>query len=248
MSCKGNQAFNTSFNEDGDVPPFTGVFFEVAAIGNGVEIVTLELDVISSLSKNDLAIEVFSVNGSFENVFDEPEAWELVADSKLIPVPDRASAIIPVNDFRTLRIPAHERLSLYITLTVSGLDHNVYGLQKTGDRHIKNDYIQLYVGAGTHEYKFPSNLERSLYPMFAGVVHYRVDQDCNVANPTTSSVAMNFLVDMNAEQFRQYLSTVMTKLHASMLPISQDLAKPFVAAPVTLTFRGKLLWLNGSML
>jgi hypothetical protein len=238
--CSRYRVFNTSYNGDGDVPSYTGIFFEIVALKKPIEIKTLELDIIDSLDNtNKLSVEVFSVAGSFQDVYNQPEAWDLVADSKLVPVLDGNGVIIPTADFKAVHIPARERFSLYVTLTATGLDHTVNGLQKTGDRHIHNDDIQLYVGAGTNEYKFPSTLQRSPFPMFAGVVHYRTTEDCNRQDQITTTFPVNFLVDLPREDFRLILATVVVKMYGEMLQRDSALGRPFVMDPVKLEYTRK---------
>jgi hypothetical protein len=233
--CSRYRAFNTSYNGDGDVPSYTGVFFEIAALKRPIEIQTLELDIVGSLNNTDkLSVEVFSVAGSFQDVFSQPDVWDLVADSKLVPVLDGNGAIIPAAEFMPVHIPAGERFSLYVTLTETGLDHNVHGLQKTGDRHIYNDDIQLFVGAGTNEYKFPATLQRSPFPMFAGVVHYRFKEDCSIQDQITTAFSVNFLVDLPREDFRLILADVVAKLYGVMLQRDGALGRPYVMDPVKL--------------
>jgi hypothetical protein len=195
IACTSNRAINTTYNNDAKVPARTGIMFEISASSN-VKILTFELDVHLDLVNNDgdLAVEVYTLEGSFADKFDQPDAWQLIAQTDLVVAPEGFGAIVPVQDFHAVDILARGRRSFYITMNGPFLDSNVNGLQKTGDIQMRDDDIQLLVGAGLNQYKFPAELDRVVHPMFSGVIHYQKSFDCQDNKAASTSVSFQFLM------------------------------------------------------
>lgn len=176
--CSINRSYNTSYNDNLEVPPYTGMMFEVTARRAPVIIKAFELD-LRLENATDLAIEVYSLPGSFEEKFDQPSEWTLVADTEVVLTAGGGGGIVPVQKFTPVRIDFAQRQSFYITMKGPYLDHNVDALQKTGEVQSKGDDLQVFVGAGLTEYRFPNQLDTILDPMFAGVIHYEKEYNCD---------------------------------------------------------------------
>jgi len=175
--CSINRSYNTSYNDNLEVPPYTGLMFEVTVRSEPVIINAFELD-LRLENATDLSVEVYSLPGSFVEKFDQPSEWTLVADTELV-LSTGGGGIIPVQQFVPVRIDTAQRQSFYITMKGPYLDHNVYALQKTGELQSKGDDLQVFVGAGLTEYRFPNQLDTILNPMFAGVIHYEKEYNCD---------------------------------------------------------------------
>jgi hypothetical protein len=194
--CTSNEQFNTTYNGDIDVPPYVGVMFEMSSFSD-LEVLTFELDIRWDAEPTDLWVEVYTLSGSYAELFDQPEAWDLLASTDLVLAPEGNSAVIPATDFTPVRIPAHEKRSFYVTMKGPYLDHTVYGLQKTGDIHIRGDDLQLFVGSGFTGYKFPGAIDTVLHPQFAGIIHYKKTFDCDDSMAATTTVDFQFLFEKN---------------------------------------------------
>lgn len=170
--------------------------FEMTAISDSdLEVLTLELDIRWDRNFTDLSVEVYSLAGSYDLYFDQPGAWELLASTELVPAPEGNSAIIPVTDFTPVRIPARGRRSFYVTMKGPYLDHTVYALQKTGDVHIRGDDLQLLVGSGFTNYKFPGAIDKVLHPQFAGIIHYKKTFECADSKAASTAVEFQYLFE-----------------------------------------------------
>jgi hypothetical protein len=182
-----------------EVPPYVGIMFEMHAKSD-VEVQTFELDVRLDLlhsAGHDLSIEVFTVDGSYDAVMDQPDSWDRLAGTYLVPSPDGGGAIIPASDFSPVRIAAGGKRSFYVTMKYPYLDHTVYGLQHTGDIHISGDDIQLLVGSGFTSYKFPGVADTTLDPQFAGVVHYTKTFACDDVKASQTLADYMFLFEVS---------------------------------------------------
>jgi hypothetical protein len=161
---------------------------------------TFELDVRLDLldsAAHDLSIEVYTVDGSYDAVMDQPDAWDRLAGTYLVPSTEGTGAIIPASDFYPIRIAAGEKRSFYVTMKYPYLDHTVYGLQHTGDIHISGDDIQLLVGSGFTSYKFPGVADTMLDPQFAGVVHYTKTFECQDVKASQTLADYKFLFEVS---------------------------------------------------
>ena len=196
--CSIHRAYNTTYNDNREVPPYTGLMFEVTAIGDPLKILTLELD-LRLENATDLSVEVYSLSGQFAELFNQPDAWDLVAATQVVVTPGGGGAVIPVQDFTPVRIGANERHSFYVTMKGPYLDHTVYALQKTGEIQSRGDDLQVFVGAGLTEYKFPEQLDDVLNPMFAGVIHYEKEFDCGTVLTSTAYLDFPFLFEESVD-------------------------------------------------
>jgi hypothetical protein len=192
--CRTNRMLNTTYNSDTNVPPFVGIMFELSPFID-IEIVTFEVDLRWDMQPSDLSIEVFTVDGSFAEYFNKPNAWELVASTKVVVAPEGNSGIIPTYDFTPVPIKALEMRSFYVTMKGPYIDYTVYGLQKTGDVHIKGDDMQLYVGSGFNSDSFQGEIDKVLDPQFAGVVHYKKSYQCDDNQARSTSITFQFLIN-----------------------------------------------------
>lgn len=191
--CDGPSTLVAPFNSDDRVPPYVGVMFEVYA-RQSLEILTLELDVIRNAT--DLSVEVYSKDGSFDDFMNVPEAWTLASSTQGIPFRENGAVLIPVTEFDSISMQRGETRSIYITMKGAFLDHTVYALQKTGEVHVSDSFLDVMVGAGFTEYKFPDERDRLVNPQFAGVIHYRHELECSSV-VTRTSISYPFIIDDN---------------------------------------------------
>ena len=192
--CKADRSFNTTYNSDKNVPPFVGIMLELSSFID-IEISTFEIDIRWDMNPTDLSIQVFTIEGYIADRFNQSSAWKKVASTDIIPVPEGNSGIIPVSDFTPVSIKAFQVHSFYITMKGPYIDHTVYGLQKTGDIHIKGDDVQLYVGSGFTSDNFPGEIDKFLDPQFAGVVYYKKAYQCDDNRAKSTTITFQFLID-----------------------------------------------------
>lgn len=224
--CSLNRSLNTTFNDNVDVIPFTGIMFEVTAISQPLNILTFELDMRLE-NASDLSVEVYSRRGYFADVFNQPDEWRMIASTEVIPIYGGVGAIIPVHDFAPVHIEANQRQSFYITAKQSILDHNVDALQKTGEVQMRNEDLQLFVGAGLTEYKFPSGLARFNSPMFAGIIHYEKENAC-ANNPTiTTTLTIPFLFEVSPSRMLDVTQSISETVNR--LLVDDQLLKEYVS-------------------
>jgi hypothetical protein len=194
--CDVNNALNTTYNPNPAVIPYVGIMFSVFS-KNPLEILTMELDIRFGNSTDlDLSVEVYTYKGRYELIFDDPSVWTLVANTTLVPAPEGTGAIIPVSDFDTVSLGKLERMSFYITMKSPILDYNVAALAKTDEIAMQTPDMDLLVGVGFTEYKFPEAIDTLVDPQFTGVIHYTRKATCG---QVTSTVDFEFILD---EQLR----------------------------------------------
>jgi hypothetical protein len=194
--CDVNNALNTTYNAHPDVVPYVGIMFSVFA-KKPLEILTMELDIIFGNSTVlDLSVEVYSYKGRYELVLNNPSVWTLIANTTLVPAPEGTGAIIPVNDFETVYVGQMERMSFYITMKSPIIDYNVDALSKTDEIAQQTADMDLLVGVGFSEYKFPEAIDPLVDPQFTGVIHYARKATCG---EVSSTVDYEFILD---EQLR----------------------------------------------
>jgi hypothetical protein len=192
--CKTDRSFNTTYNSNKDVPPFVGVMFEISSFTD-IEITTFEIDIRWDMNPIDLSIQVYTIEGSYADRFNQSSAWELLASTKVVPAPEGNSGVVPATDFTSVPIKALDIRSFYITMKGPYIDHTVYALQKTGDVHIKGDDMQLFVGSGFASPNFPSKIDKIVNPQFAGVIYYKKTYQCENNEAKSISITFQFLVD-----------------------------------------------------
>lgn len=214
--------------------------FEVVALKD-MDILSMELDIFADTSKNNLAVEIFTFPGPFDSVVGVPAAWSLVADTQLVPAPtDRRAMIVPVSEFTPVTLQAYEKHSFYVTLTGPYLDHSVNALDKTGEMFIENDDIQLFVGEGTHEYKFPEQMDTVLDPQFAGVVHYQLKDD-GCTGPTekvTTTIEYTYMTDLTSDLLYECMQEALVDYHSYAFPTSDDVSVPSLIQPKSVVYTG----------
>jgi hypothetical protein len=193
--CAVNTALNTTYNAHPDVVPYVGIMFSIFA-KNPLEILSMELDIRFG-SNTDLSVEVYSYPGRYDLVFNQPSVWTLIANTTAVPAPEGTGAIIPVNDFETVSMGQMERRSFYITMKSPILDYNVAALAKTNEVAFQTPDIDLLVGVGFSEYKFPEAIDPLVDPQFTGVIHYA--RKAATCGTISTSVEYLFILD---EQLR----------------------------------------------
>lgn len=237
-TCSSFHAFNSTFNSNPDVPSYTGIMFEVVALKD-IEVLTMELDV--TLLSDSLQVEIFSMAGPFDFAVGHPEAWDLVTDTRLVPTPEGTGAIVPAEDFRPVSLKAYDLHSFYVTLTGPYLDHSVDALQKRGEEFAKNNDLKLLVGAGTTEYKFPMQMDTVLNPQFAGVIHYKVTEDCQQREKITTVIEYIFLTDLSRDNFDDSFQDAMEDYYEDVIEreMSDKIETPSLSTSTTVMFTGE---------
>ena len=188
--CSINRFFNTTYNDEPEVPPYTGIMFEVTTRAEVVIVKAFELD-LRLENATDLTVEIYTLQGNYGDVVGKPENWTLIANTEVVPSV-RGGGIVPVQKVVPVRIEAAQRQSFYITMKGAYLDHNVNALQKTGELQSAGEDLDIYVGAGLTDYKFSGQLDKILHPMFAGVIHYEIPYECDTV--VTSTAVFEFSV------------------------------------------------------
>jgi hypothetical protein len=192
--CSVNTALNTTYNARPDVVPYVGIMFSIFS-KNPLEILTLELDIRFG-NTTDLSVEVYTYGGRYDLVYNDPSVWTMIAKTTAVPAPEGTGAIIPVNDFDTVSMGRLERRSFYITMKSPILDYNVAALAKTDEIALQTSDIDLLVGVGFSEYKFPEAIDPLVNPQFTGVIHYARKATCG---KVSTSIEYLFILD---EQLR----------------------------------------------
>jgi hypothetical protein len=133
------------------------------------------------------------VYGPYVNEMDQ---WQIIARAEAIPMdPNDTSkgALIPIDKFMPVLIDKKQRRSFYVTMNGPYLDYTANALQKSGELHRSSDDMNVLVGAGFSANRFPeSGIDTSVDPQFAGVIHYKKNNDCDKLLISTS-VVYNFL-------------------------------------------------------
>jgi hypothetical protein len=212
--CDVNTALNTTYNPNPAVIPYVGIMFSIFS-RKPFEILTMELDIRFGNSTDlDLSVEVYTYKGRYEIIFDDPSVWTLIANTTLVPAPEGTGAIIPVGDFDTVSMGKLERRSFYITMKSAIMDYNVAALAKTDEIALQNPDMDLLVGVGFSEYKFPEAIDTLVDPQFTGVLHYTKKSTCG---EVSSTVDYEFILD---EQLRiETLGDLTTLIDAAVADI-----------------------------
>jgi hypothetical protein len=193
--CAVNTALNTTYNARSDVVPYVGIMFSIFS-KNPLEILTMELDIRFGDS-TDLSVEVYTYEGRYDLVYNVPIVWRMIANTTAVPAPEEGTGvIIPVNEFDTVSMGRMERRSFYITMKTPILDYNVNALAKTDEVAMQTQDMDLLVGVGFSEYKFPEEIDTLVDPQFTGVIHYARKTTCG---KVSTSVDYLFILD---EQLR----------------------------------------------
>lgn len=189
--------------------------FTIKSKANPIDILTLELD--ARLDTTTLGVEVYTVLGGYDRVFNSQSAWTAIANTKGIPVPGGGGLLIPVDSFTTVSMKANEQRSFYVTLHGPYLDSRADGLQKSGEADSDYDAFSLTVGSGLKDYKFPNAFDPTVSPKFTGVIHYKEPTaGCvDAATSTTTSIEYKLLID--ATEFDDKLATKVSDRAAALL-------------------------------
>ena len=158
--------------------------FELTTTSEPVIVDTFELDLRMG-NATDLAVEIYTLQGTYADFFNQSEEWTLIADTEVV-LSAGGGGIVPVHRFTPVRIDVAQRQSFYITMKGPYLDHKVNALQKTGEVQSVGDDLQIFVGSGLTAYKFPNQLDKVLHPMFSGVIHYARSYDCDTVVTSTT--------------------------------------------------------------
>jgi hypothetical protein len=205
--CAVSTALNTTYNVRPDVVPYVGIMFSIFS-KNPLEILTMELD-IQFGDNTDLSVEVYSYEGRYDLVYNDPSVWRMIANTTAVPAPEEGTGvIIPVNEFDTVSMGRMERRSFYITMKSPILDYNVAALAKTNEVALQTPDMDLLVGVGFSEYKFPEAIDPLVNPQFTGVIHYARKATC--ADKVSTSVDYLFILDeqLRTEVWRDLTSFV----------------------------------------
>ena len=226
--CTTTVAINTTFNSDTRVPTYTGIMFEIFPRMD-LELLTIELDLRipeDEVEDADLSVELYTMQGSYELLKAYSEnRWSLVTKGTAVILPGGQGAIIPATEFTPFKIEAKERRSFYVTMKRSYLDHNVMALQKTGELQMRTPELDILVGVGFHQYKFPGDYDRLLDPQFAGVLHLQRTAECELLT-TTTTVELVYIVEAEATaQLLTDLSNSVDQAIADLLAADPDLQR-----------------------
>jgi hypothetical protein len=248
--CTTIAALNTTYNDDTRIPPYVGIMFEIFPWMD-LELLTIEFDVRIPEGERDvdLSVEVYTMLGSFEmlKAFND-NRWILVSETKAALLPGGGGAIIPAQEFNALAIRAEERRSFYVTMKKPYLDYNVMALDKTGELQMRTPELDMLVGVGFNEYKFPGDFDRTLDPQFAGVLHVRRTSKCVLLRSTTT-VEYDFLLDQKTtatlmSDYNQYMEDAITDMmqkNSALLSYKKNFAmeKSQPTRTVRLDYEGK---------
>lgn len=172
----------------------------------------------------DLWVEVYTLVGSYElfEAY-TADRWTLVAETNAVLLPEGQGAIIPTSDFNKVVMKAGERRSFYVTfrqpVSLSSPEESLFylacsltppissafpdmqyidfvadALQKSGEVQMATPELDISVGVGFNEYKFPGDYDRTLDPQFAGVLHLRRSGECSLFVKNTK-VTYSYLVE-----------------------------------------------------
>lgn len=196
---------------------FLDSMFAMQTRDKPIDIQTLELDLRLS-GASDLRIEVYtSTAGNFQLTVNNEYAWELVANTSVVPIPGGGGGLIPATDFTPVSMAAGERRSFYITMHGPYIDHTVNALDKIGELAFSTEDFNIYTGAGLTEYKFPSEIDTLVQPKFAGVVHYTIPSSCVERQLVTTSVDYKFLVEASANEVLPTITEIIDTFTATLL-------------------------------
>lgn len=243
--------FNTTYNNNDKHVPFKGIMFEVFSKGEALEILGMELDILSNAT--DLSIEVYTKLGPYEKVMGSPGAWDLVARTTGVPAPEGAGVIVPAQDFQSFRMEAREIRSFYITMNEPVLDNRVNALQKTGEvpDEMRGDDIDIFVGIGFDDRNKFSGVPTTLSvdPQFAGVLYYRKPNAQCVEETSITTVNYQFLFNQELDgqnmlkidaAIQEAFETLMNKDQVlSSLRESDSLSQSGSVKSVLLEYKGK---------
>jgi hypothetical protein len=112
QSCESNRTLNTTYNGDKNVPPFVGIMFEISSLAD-IEIITFEVDIRWDMKPSDLSIQVYTIDGTFAERFNQSYSWDLLASIEIALAPEGNSGIIPTSDFTSVTVKAMEKRSFY---------------------------------------------------------------------------------------------------------------------------------------
>jgi hypothetical protein len=181
------------------------------------------------MKPSDLSIQVYTIDGTFAERFNQSYSWDLLASTEIALAPEGNSGIIPTTDFTSVTVKAMEKRSFYFTMKGPYIDHTVYGLQKTGDIHMKGNDMLLYVGSGLTSDNFPSEIDKVLDPQFAGVIHYKKIYQCDDNNARSTRITFQYLIGVKvaSEPFVLSYNAALDAAIATVMT-TKDTLKQFV--------------------
>lgn len=176
--------------------------FTVRTLSKSLSITTFELDIRTDIAGSNLAVEVYTLVNGYTDVYSIESSWTLVANTEVVPVPGSTSnsVLIPVQDFTKTFMFANELRSFYITMQKPYIESTVNALIGSGETAVENDVLRIDVGSGLATYKFPSTIDTTIAPQFAGIIHYEEDTAEACAAPsieTKLSIDYKFLVNVS---------------------------------------------------
>lgn len=197
--CSEFTSLATSYNEDPFVIAYSGLFFSVDVKEAPIDVLTLEVDVLSAASA--LAIAVFTREGDYQGLEMDQTSWLQLANTILVPIPDQYNStryMLPATQFDAIRLNPFTRHSFYITMLGPWIDNTVTAVDQTGLVAYDDPYVSLLSGSGAMQPYFAAAIDTTTAPRFAGVWHYRVDQSDCPEEYTQTSVVFRFQFDQEA--------------------------------------------------
>lgn len=183
--CPVLKGLQTPLNFVRGVPSYAGIMFEVFSGGTALNLLTLEFNIHVD-DATSMEVQVYQKFGSFGNSIGIRTDWELLANTTLVEAPEGGGGVIvPVHEFKTLRIEPRERRSFYITMKDNVINSPANALMIPGEIAYRGDDITFFVGSGFNEPEFPQEVDGTVDPQFAGTFHYERVEDCRTSVQTT---------------------------------------------------------------
>ena len=212
QQCSEHHEYTTSYNQNTGISPIAGIMFYASSKFEPITIETMEIDVRTEFVQN-YQVLVYTTDESYyiptsatdDGVYNNPEAWTLVANTTLIPHPNGERALIPTNDFTNIALDSLQKQAFFIKLQGSWIDHTLQALVKDGELAFSGDYMSVFAGSPVNidfanpSQIFPMNqLDRSANPIFAGKFYFSTPQDCQndgeQAVPRTMKTTVEFIL------------------------------------------------------
>jgi hypothetical protein len=194
--CSTTRSVETVYNENDLVPTYPGIIFELVALADDMEVLTLEFDArIEDIT--DFTVEVFATDGDSLDKMSDESQWTQLANTQAAVSPAGRGLVIPQPAFTSIKLKRGQRTSIYIAMKGPWLENVAQALDKTGEVQLQNDDFALYVGVGLNE-RFPEDFDKTVDPQFSGVIHYRKEVDCRDALVSTT-VDLQFLASQSED-------------------------------------------------
>lgn len=186
--CSLYRSETTNYNIDNPaVTTFSGIMFTIVPNPNPITITGFDVDVRLDLvdAPEDLAIQVYTKLGEFDESYTDPTQWTLIADTIAVVAPEKNGVIIPAQSFTPVDAANGQVQSFYLTMNKAIIDNTVYALEKTGELSWAGKDLSTFVGVGFAAPSFPGEFDLTVDPQFAGIIYYE---------PTTGECASDTVV------------------------------------------------------